>query len=198
MDRPDNLKVGDKFVLRRGAIGLPSGVTLTLYVDDGSSCPKFSYESDSYVNDLGVRDIPLCYVHFHSLEPYTEQEDQQVDLSKYQPDPNRLEVGKFYEFSDNGDGWAIGMLEAVGDGILPYVTIGGVRWGGIREVSPDSLGKIAPEPLVEGQAYMFDYKGISKNGADEVGICHSTGLISLTGTFSRNECFNIRKLVPES
>lgn len=60
MKRPDDVKVGDKFILTEDVFGYKKGELLTLTRDDGSDCPGFSSQHGF-----------AGYVHFRRLEKAT-------------------------------------------------------------------------------------------------------------------------------
>lgn len=69
---------------------------------------------------------------------------------------NELEIGKVYDFSDDGLKWFPSALVCLADHEYQYVA-SNARWMTIRECQ-SSLGTIkkAPVKLVDGKAYQFE------------------------------------------
>jgi len=105
-------------------------------------------------------------------------------------------IGGVYEFSDSGKAWAVDELLSVGDcSIFPF-NAREYEWELIREFNC-TVGTITPVPveLIDGNAYMFDYKGRQLTG-----LCNVSTEQFLT-TESRilySYCKNIRLMTVES
>lgn len=69
---------------------------------------------------------------------------------------NELEIGKVYEFSDDGRKWVTSLLEGIVDDEYHYEA-SNAMWKLIRECqSPLGTIKKAPVKLVDGKAYQFE------------------------------------------
>jgi hypothetical protein len=104
-----------------------------------------------------------------------------------------LQIGKRYEFSDNGIDWTEGRLVGVDEGERHIYQTTYMRFKRMRVGTPEGLGTITPVPvnLGHGKAYVFDYRGTSHNG-----IYKDSGrFIYTNGQASVEDVTNIRRLV---
>jgi hypothetical protein len=107
------------------------------------------------------------------------------------------QLGGVYEFSDGGRDWALDELLYLDEGKdLPFCTRE-YEWQLIREASY-SMGTITPAPieLVNGAAYMFDYRA-SKDVIGIYSVCTET-ISSIGDDFISKNCTNIRLMTVES
>ena len=112
---------------------------------------------------------------------------------------NAYEIGKYYLFSDGGECWDYNILKNI-DMVsqFPFVNVVGVRYSLIKEVhASKDLGTIIPAPikLVDGSAYMFDYKDIH-NRCGVYNEYHSR-FIHANGYTLVSYCTNIRRMLVE-
>lgn len=117
---------------------------------------------------------------------------------------NELEIGKVYEFSDDGECWGVDTLEVlnVKDKFYEYKYGGGhCKWKFIRECqSPLGAIKKAPVKLVDGKAYQFDLNGTKKVGVwhDDIGSFFDGFDGPISEICTRSEATRIIPLVPET
>ena len=108
------------------------------------------------------------------------------------------EVGRYYLFSDVGARWNFDKLTDIDGGYKKVFCTQEAEFRLIKEIPASSeLGTITPEPieLIDGNAYMFDYKGRQLTG-----LCNVSTEQFLT-TESRilySYCTNIRLMTVES
>ena len=119
------------------------------------------------------------------------------DTVKYKG--NAYQIGKYYLFSDGGEYWDYNILKNI-DMVseFPFVNVVGVRYSLIKEVhASKDLGTITPAPikLVDGSAYMFDYKDI-QNRCGVYDEYHSR-FIHAKGYTLVFFCTNIRRMIVE-
>lgn len=109
---------------------------------------------------------------------------------------NDLEIGKVYEFSDDGVKWFPSALVRLVDDDYHY-DVSNAMWKFIRECqSPLGTIKKAPVKLVDGKAYQFDYIA-----GKFIGIYSENDdifYLSNLRTLNRNLATNIIPLVPET
>lgn len=107
------------------------------------------------------------------------------------------EIGKVYEFSDNGEKWVVSVL--LGKTKKAFESAIGHRKF-IREFAGE-IGTIkqAPVKLVDGDVYQFDYShdGLGMGGAVMRYVKHSDSFYFDNTVFKRDHCTNIVRLVPE-
>jgi len=125
MERPSNLKVGDKFVVGLSLDGtrhhtFNTGEVLTLTEDDGTSCPEFTNGSEE------------CYVAFERLTPYgqvaelnpLEYVSQLRQFSEWHVDTSGLTKEQFIAFwqalKDDGFDVTPHQHELVNRGFVKY------------------------------------------------------------------------------
>jgi hypothetical protein len=80
---------------------------------------------------------------------------------------NVYEIGKYYLFSDDGISLILGKLTKVKKADWPFHTDNNDIFMYAHEVSTlKDTGTITPAPieLIDGNAYMFDYEGVSCTG----------------------------------
>jgi hypothetical protein len=103
---------------------------------------------------------------------------------------NIYEIGKYYLFSDDGIDWASDKLKSI-QHQDDFKFKAGFNWKLIKELS--DVGTITPAPidLIDGNAYMFDYKG-----ASYIGIYTSPPhrFIQVDGFTLSSYCTNIRPM----
>ena len=103
---------------------------------------------------------------------------------------NVYQIGGVYEFSDDGVDWVVNKLMGVlVSGDLPFDTKK-FGWKLIREVNY-TIGTITPAPveLIDGAAYMFDYKDVASIGLYEASTLR---FIQVNGFTCSSRCTNIR------
>ncbi|MGL6012284.1 MAG: hypothetical protein ACRC0J_12405, partial [Shewanella oncorhynchi] len=104
---------------------------------------------------------------------------------------NELEIGKVYEFSDNGVNWFTSALVGLAASEYQYGALNS-RWIIIRECqSPLGTIKKAPANLVDGKAYQFE-----SNGSVCIGIFDGDNLQDNKRIYMPSKCTNIIPLVP--
>ena len=110
---------------------------------------------------------------------------------------NVYQIGKHYAFSDDGKEWVLDILEGF-DEEDAHPCRGELEiWRLIRIMEPSELGTITPVPieLIDGAAYMFDYRQDSR-----IGIYERLALrfINVDGFTLLKVCTNIRLMTVES
>ena len=119
------------------------------------------------------------------------------DTVKYKG--NVYQIGKYYLFSDGGEYWDYDILKNIDlASQFPFVNVVGVRYSLIKEVhTSQDLGTITPAPIkmVDGNAYMFDYKDIH-NRCGVYNEYHSR-FIHANGYTLVSYCTNIRRMLVE-
>jgi hypothetical protein len=83
---------------------------------------------------------------------------------------NIYEIGKYYLFTDNGKKFTLAKLTHIGKGDHPFHTNEKDFFRYMYEVGTlENTGTITPAPidLIDGNAYMFDYEGVSCTGVYE-------------------------------
>ena len=112
---------------------------------------------------------------------------------------NVYEIGQNYLFSDCGEDWTYTKLKWVRpDNSFPFVNSSGVAYSLMKEVgASQDLGTITPAPIkmVDGNAYMFDYKDIH-NRCGVYNEYHSR-FIHANGYTLVSYCTNIRRMLVE-
>jgi hypothetical protein len=111
---------------------------------------------------------------------------------------NVYEFGQDYLFSNNQVHWTYGALSDLDGGQDRVFCTSDKEWLYIKEVpASENMGKITPAPveLVDGAAYMFDYKC-----ASYIGIYASPPhrFILVDGFTLSSYCTNIRLMTVES
>jgi hypothetical protein len=108
------------------------------------------------------------------------------------------QIGGVYEFSDEGEDWAVDELLSVGVSSTYPFNARQYEWELIREVNC-TIGTITPAPieLVDGAAYTFDYNG---RKVDQVGVYDepSSRFYFPMGHTPTSACTNIRLMTVES
>jgi hypothetical protein len=83
---------------------------------------------------------------------------------------NVYEIGKYYLFRMHSVTWTLGILEKINNSDTCYFCTPFKEWLYIKEIpASEHLGTITPAPieLIDGNAYMFDYEGVSCTGVYE-------------------------------
>ena len=102
------------------------------------------------------------------------------------------QIGSVYEFSDGGKDWEVDdLVSVVRRGIYPFESRR-EEWKLIRKVN-STIGTITPEPieLIDGDAYMFSYRGDEGIGLYE----EDESLFFMVGcSYNLEDCTNIRHM----
>jgi hypothetical protein len=109
------------------------------------------------------------------------------------------EIGKWYEFSNDGDRWDVSKLDAIEGSNFAFRT--SLGWMQCCREAAISLGTITPAPveLVDGAAYEFNYNNGSTGMQAAIMRYRKNGdyFFFDNTTFEREHCTNITRLVPE-
>ena len=105
---------------------------------------------------------------------------------------NVYEIGKDYLFSLNELDWTYAKLTDIDGGYAKVFCTQEAEWRHIKEIpAPKNAGTITPAPieLIDGGAYMFDYKG-----RQLIGLCNvsTEQFITTESRILYRYCKNIR------
>tara|TARA_R110002126_G_scaffold83783_1_gene204226 strand:+ start:2404 stop:2946 length:543 start_codon:yes stop_codon:yes gene_type:complete len=116
------------------------------------------------------------------------------EIETVEHDGQSWQIGKLYAFSDvKDDDACISRLASISpyDPQRPYGDIEGFTWKYIKAMDPSELGTVTPAPveLIDGAAYTFKRKGVTRIGVFNE---HTKRFIRSDGWVLVSECTNIR------
>jgi hypothetical protein len=140
---------------------------------------------DFCVADLDGQLIPINYHYWKLAE----------DTSKPVTDRGNIyQIGKYYLFTDNGKKFTLAKLTHIGKGDHPFLTNEKDFFRYMYEVSTlEDTGTITPAPidLIDGNAYMFDFREATYTGI----CCYKTEqFLTLESRILYSYCTNIRPM----
>ena len=116
------------------------------------------------------------------------------EIETVEHDGQVLQIGQLYAFSDVKDAKpCIGRLVSIlkHSSQYPYDDDEGDKWKYIKAIDPSELGTVTPAPvkLIDGAAYTFKRKGVTRIGVFNE---HTKRFIRSDGWVLVSECTNIR------
>jgi hypothetical protein len=155
---------------------------------------RFQDRGHSFVALIGDNKNSCCW---HDVDNIEITEDTSKPVTE-EYEGNVYQIGKPYLFSMSGITWSYDNLIDIDGGYSKPFCTKSKEWRYIKEVpTSENMGTITPAPveLIDGNAYMFDYKH-----ASYIGIYTSPPhrFIQVDGWTLATYCSNIRPMTVES